>query len=271
MKQPHGTGAVGAGLAKYLSPLDIWAIAFGCNMSHDIRTPMNAIIGYTNLAREENRDPAMAEYLDKIDVSGRHLLDLIDDILEMSRIESGAAELEYAPMDLRALLRDTRDLFAAQAREKDLDFSVDFAQVRHPYVLGDRKSLSRVLLNIISNAFKFTPAGGAVSVSLWEIDSGESGRGTYELRIRDSGIGMSREFSEKVFTAFERERTSTDSGVQGTGLGMAITKGIMDRLGGGIALLKAPTVHGLRRGRAACLRPGEPDRPLSRKTKQPVV
>ncbi|MBQ9250691.1 MAG: amino acid permease [Oscillospiraceae bacterium] len=210
------------------------------NMSHDIRTPMNAIIGYTNLASKENKDPALAEYLGKIDVSGRHLLELIDDILEMSRIESGTIELNNAPLDLRALLYELRDLFEAQMAEKDLSFSVDASQVWHPYVLADRHNMNRMLLNIVSNAFKFTPEGGDIKVSLWEVDSVEENWGLYELRVQDNGIGMSREFSEKMFTAFERERTSTVSGIQGTGLGLAITKGIVDKMGGTIDVNTAP-------------------------------
>ena len=210
------------------------------NMSHDIRTPMNAIIGYTTLARKEEASPVVRDYLSKIDASSQHLLDLVNDILEMSRIESGALELEYAPADLREIFRQAGDLFAEQMKQKDISFSIFANQVRHPYVWCDKKSLDRVLLNLLSNAYKFTPSGGDISAAIWEVGSGEGGYGAYELRVQDSGIGMSKEFAEKMFTAFERERTSTNSGVQGTGLGLAITKSIVDLMDGTIEVITSP-------------------------------
>jgi CheY-like chemotaxis protein len=121
-----------------------------------------------------------------------------------------------------------------------MDFSVHTGQVRHRYVWCDRKNLNRVLLNIISNAYKFTLAGGSISASVWEIGDGEDGYGYYELRVQDSGIGMSKEFVERMFHAFERERSSTDSGVEGTGLGLAITRNIVDLMGGTIEVLTSP-------------------------------
>lgn len=210
------------------------------NMSHDIRTPMNAIIGYTNLAKAEANPPTTQDYLGKIEDSSQHLLALINDILEMSRIESGKVELEYAPEDLCEILDSMRDLFAEQMRQKQMDFSVHTSQVHHRYVWCDKKNLNRILLNILSNAYKFTPEGGTVSASLYEISGEEEGYGAYELRIRDTGIGMSREFVERMWGAFERERTSTVSGVEGTGLGLAITKSIVDLMGGTIEVLTAP-------------------------------
>ena len=210
------------------------------NMSHDIRTPMNAIIGYTNLALKEAPSPKMRDYLEKIDLSGRHLLALINDILEMSRIENGKVKLELLPVDLCAVFDDIRALFSEQMKQKGLDFSVHTSQIRNRYVWCDRKNLDRVLLNVIGNAYKFTPKGGTVSVTLWETGNGEDGYGSYEIRIQDNGIGMSKEFAEKMFTAFERERTSTDSKVEGTGLGLSITKSIVDLMGGTIEVLTAP-------------------------------
>lgn len=210
------------------------------NMSHDIRTPMNAIIGYTNLAQKEKDITKTHEYLDKIESSSQHLLALINDILEMSRIESGTIELEFLPLDLRELFEGIRDLFSEQMRQKKLDFEVHTSQVQNQYVWCDRKNLNRVLLNILSNAYKFTPEGGHITTSLCEVGSGENGYGSYEIRVQDSGIGMSREFAEKIFTAFERERTSTVSGVEGTGLGMSITKSIVDLMGGTIEVITAP-------------------------------
>ncbi len=210
------------------------------NMSHDIRTPMNAIIGYTNLARKETEPAKIYEYLDKIDKSNQHLLALINDILEMSRIENGKIELEYVPLDLCAVFEEIRNLFAEQMKQKNLDFQVHTGQLRNRYVWCDKNSLNRVLLNILSNAYKFTPNGGMITLSLMETGNGESGYGSYEIRVQDNGIGMSKEFAEKMFIAFERERTSTDSGIEGTGLGMSITKSIIDLMGGDIDVLTSP-------------------------------
>ena len=210
------------------------------NMSHDIRTPMNAIVGYTKLALEEDTSPQLHDYLKKIDLSSQHLLALINDILEMSRIESGKIELEFSPTDLCAVFDGIRDLFSEQMKQKEMDFSVHTSQVRNRYVWCDRKNLNRVLLNVLSNAYKFTPTGGTISATLWEIGNGEDGYGSYEMRIQDNGIGMSKEFVEKMFNAFERERTSTDSGIEGTGLGLSITKSIVDLMGGTIEVLTSP-------------------------------
>ncbi len=210
------------------------------NMSHDIRTPMNAIIGYTNLARKEEDSHKIHEYLEKIESSSQHLLALINDILEMSRIESGTIELEFIPIDLRALFDSIYDLFSEQMKQKNLEFQVHTNQVMNQYVWCDRKNLNRVLLNILSNAYKFTPEGGQITTSLCEVGGGEGGYGSYEIRVQDNGIGMSREFAEKIFTAFERERTSTVSGVEGTGLGMSITKSIVDLMGGTIEVITSP-------------------------------
>ncbi|MDO4991161.1 MAG: response regulator, partial [Eubacteriales bacterium] len=206
----------------------------------DIRTPMNAIIGFTNLARKETEPAKIYGYLDKIDSSSQHLLALINDILEMSRIENGKIELEYAPLDLCAVFEEIRDLFSEQMKQKRLDFQVHTRQIRNRYVWCDKNNLNRVLLNIISNAYKFTPDEGTITLSLLETGGGEGGYGSYEIRVQDNGIGMSKEFAEKMFIAFERERTSTVSGMEGTGLGMSITKSIIDLMGGTIDVLTAP-------------------------------
>jgi len=210
------------------------------NMSHDIHTPMNAIIGYTDLAQKETDIAAVQGYLDKINGSSQHLLALINDILEMSRIESGKVQLEFVPTDLGAVFNGMRDLFSEQMKRKDMDFSVHTGQVQHRYVRCDRKNLNRVLLNVLSNAYKFTPEGGTVTASVWEVGNGENGYGSYEMRVRDNGIGMSKEFADRIFDAFERERTSTVSGIEGTGLGMSITKSIVDLMGGTIEVMTAP-------------------------------
>ena len=214
---------------------------FLSNMSHDIRTPMNAIIGYTNLAKREGTTMQdMKDYLAKVESSSQHLLALINDVLEMSRIESGKMDLEEAECDLRKLMSGVRDMFATQMAGKNILYLVDAAGIKNPIVLCDKNRLNRVLLNLISNAFKFTPENGTVTVSLSQTSAAKDGIAGFELRVRDSGIGMSPEFAAKVFDAFERERTSTVSGIQGTGLGMAITKSIIDLMGGDIRVSTAP-------------------------------
>ncbi len=206
---------------------------FLSNMSHDLRTPMNAIIGYTELARREGVSVEdMRGYLEKIASSGKHLLTLINDILEMSRIENGRAEPEISETDLRRIMDDMRDMFSTQMSSKNICYTVA-VNITDDIVMCDSKRLNRILLNLISNAYKFTPEDGDVYVSLTETSRGED-TGFYELRVKDSGIGMSPEFAEKVFEAFERERTSTVSGIQGTGLGMAITKSFIDMMQGSI-------------------------------------
>ncbi len=218
---------------------------FLSNMSHDIRTPMNAIIGYTNLARQEGTDmEQMRGYMDRIQSSGTYLLELINDILEMSRIESGKITLLEQPEDLEDILEETRRLFEHQMQEKHLDFCVQ-TDLTDRYAVCDRRAVNRILLNLISNAWKFTPEGGRVDVALRQLpkpvqppdSAGPMQRqAAYELKVSDSGMGMSEEFAGKIFEAFERERTSTDSGIQGTGLGMAITKHLVDQMGGTIDL-----------------------------------
>ena len=210
------------------------------NMSHDIRTPMNAIIGYTNLARTGEASDEVKEYLDKIENSSQHLLALINDILEMSRIENGRMEPEFVPVDLCAVFEGMRELFSEQMKEKDLDFSIHTTQIEDRYVWCDRKNVNRVLLNLLSNAYKFTPEGGSVSASIWQSGTSDNGYGTYEIRVQDSGIGMSKEFAERMFNAFERERTSTVSGIEGTGLGLSITRSLVDMMGGTIEVMTAP-------------------------------
>ena len=209
--------------------------AFFFNMSHDLRTPMNAILGYTQLARRPDTDAEqMHRYLDKIHASSQHLLALINDVLEMSRIENGRMELRPVPTDLHRVMQETEDLFAAQMKEKGLHFTLR-DEAENACVLCDRERLNRVLLNLVSNAMKFTPEGGAVELTL--LQTGRTAdEGSYEIRVRDTGIGMNEDFAERVFDAFERERSSTVSGIQGTGLGMAITRNIVELMGGTISL-----------------------------------
>ena len=210
------------------------------NMSHDIRTPMNAIIGYTDLALKEPASPKLTDCLKKIQLSSQHLLSLINDILEMSRIESGKTELELLPMDICDMFDEIKDMFVEQMKGKNINFSVYHTQVQDPYVWCDKNNLTRILLNLVNNAYKFTPEKGSISVSLWETDEGAEGYSSYEIRVQDTGIGMSNEFVKKMFNPFERERTSTASGIEGTGLGLSITKSLVDLMGGTIEVLTAP-------------------------------
>ena len=283
------------------------------NMSHDIRTPMNAIIGYTHLASmEADVPPRVRDYIEKIDISGKHLLTLINDVLEMSRIESGKMELMNEPGDIEEALRTAWEMFQEQMEEKKIRYRLEIRDLQERWVSFDRNRFLRVILNLVSNAWKFTPEGGRVSVSMKQIgasrsanddadaaastqapdDTGaglkaagdgsvawqasdhestgqqvsvEEGAGrlasdrerpvsayggilpesspqwaAYEIRVRDNGIGMTREFAEVVFEAFARERTSTVSRIQGTGLGMAITKSIVEAMQGTIDVVTAP-------------------------------
>ena len=211
---------------------------FLSNMSHDIRTPMNAIIGYTTLALREDTTPAqMRNFLGKIGASSQHLLALINDVLEMSRIESGKIELTEVPTDLIKMLNDVHDMFTAQIASKYINFTVEFSNVTNRYVRCDKNHFNRVLLNLTSNAYKFTPDGGKIEIILRQLRGKFKDYAEYELHVKDSGIGMTKEFAKKIFEPFEREKTSTISGIQGTGLGMAITKSIIDLMHGNISVI----------------------------------
>ena len=258
---------------------------FLSNMSHDIRTPLNAILGYAQIAeRDTVNDAERRGYISKIRSAGQHLLALINDVLEMSRIESGKIELEEERTNLCDVFGEMREMFASQMEQKGITFTVEPRDMTDHIVMCDRTRLNRMLLNLVSNAYKFTPEGGTVSVTMRQVNkaprdnqidqvaqsaqttgtaqeiqnaqkiqsveaaqtvSGQhntriAGYGHYELCVKDTGIGMSPEFAEKVFDMFERERTSTVSGIQGTGLGMAITKSIVESMGGTIEVDSHP-------------------------------
>ena len=209
---------------------------FLSNMSHDIRTPLNAILGYTMLAQKEGqtRDDEL-QYFRKIDIAGHQLLSIVNDVLEMSRIESGKLELEPECINIEKNVREAAELMNGQMEAKGIRYQVR-CDVEQPCVLCDGNHLDRVVMNLLSNACKFTPEGGEVVVSLLQTENNpEDGR--YEIRVRDNGIGMSAEFAKNVFQPFERERTSTVGKTQGTGLGMAITKKIIDMMEGDIRLI----------------------------------
>ena len=212
--------------------------SFLSNMSHDIRTPMNAIIGFTTLAVSNIDDKKrVRDYLGKILSSSNHLLSLINDILDMSRIESGKIHLEETEVSLSDVLHDLKTIISGQIHAKQLELYMDAMDVTNEDVYCDKTRLNQVLLNLLSNAVKFTPAGGTVSVRIRQYPGKVKGSELYEIRVKDNGIGMSQEFVQKIFSPFERERTSTVSRIQGTGLGMAITKNIVNMMGGTIEVL----------------------------------
>ena len=213
---------------------------FLSNMSHDIRTPMNAIIGFTTLALSNIDDTErVKDYLGKTLASSNHLLSLINDVLDMSRIESGKIHLEEVEVNLSDVLHDLKTIVSGQIYAKQLELYMDVMDVTDEDVYCDKTRLNQILLNLLSNAIKFTPAGGTVSVRVRQLAGQVRGCGQYEFRIKDNGIGMSPEFAKKIFEPFERERTSTVSRIQGTGLGMAITKNIVDMMGGTIEVQTA--------------------------------
>ena len=213
---------------------------FLSNMSHDIRTPMNAIIGFTTLAISNLDDKErVKDYLTKTLASSNHLLSLINDVLDMSRIESGKLHLEEVEVNLSDVLHDLKTIVSGQIHAKQLELYMDAMDVTDEDVSCDKTRLNQILLNLLSNAIKFTPAGGTVSVRVRQLAGQARGCGQYEFRIKDNGIGMSPEFAKRIFEPFERERTSTVSRIQGTGLGMAITKNIVDMMGGTIEVQTA--------------------------------
>ena len=207
------------------------------NMSHDIRTPMNAIIGFTSLAAAHiDNTEQVKDYLTKIATSSNHLLSLINDVLDMSRIESGKVKIEEKECSIPEILHDLKTIVQADIMSKQLDFYIDTVDVINEHVMCDRLRLNQILLNLLSNAMKFTKPGGMVSVRILQKRNAPEGYADYEFQVKDTGIGMSPEFLKNVFEPFERERASTISGIQGTGLGMAITRNIVDMMGGSVSV-----------------------------------
>ena len=211
------------------------------NMSHDIRTPMNAIIGFTSLAAThiDNREQVL-DYLKKISTSSQHLLSLINDVLDMSRIESGKVKIEEKTVHLPDLVHDVRSIIQPNVAAKRLSLFIDTMDIEDEDIITDPLRLNQILLNILSNAIKFTPTGGMISIRIAQKNGAPKGCVCYEFRIKDNGIGMSEEFQKHIFEEFSREESSTVSGIQGTGLGMSITKNIVDLMGGTIALTSEP-------------------------------
>ena len=207
------------------------------NMSHDIRTSMNAIIGFTALAAAHVDEPELVQdYLAKISTSGQHLLSLINDVLDMSRIESGRVKIEEKEVHLPDVMHDLRTIVNANIVSKNIEFFIDAVDVDNEDILCDKLRLNQVLLNLLSNAVKYTKNGGQIIVCIIQKPGFSNGYATYEFHVKDNGIGMSKEFQKHLFEAITREESATVSGIQGTGLGMAISKNIVDMMGGTISV-----------------------------------
>ena len=210
---------------------------FLTNMSHDLRTPLNAIIGFATLAAMDLSDQAaVSDYLNQIVASTNELLSMVSDVLDMSRMDRGEGDINETPCALEDLLRELEKASRPEARARQLELSVESEKLVHATVVCDRRQLHQALANVMNNALKFTPAGGRVSVVLTETGGAPEGYGFYEFKIRDTGIGMNKDFVEHMFEPFERERTSTQSGQKGVGLGMAITKSIVEMMGGTVSV-----------------------------------
>ena len=207
------------------------------NMSHDIRTPMNAILGFTAISKKHLDDPEkMEDCLEKIESSGNHLLRLINDILEMSSIEYGKVTMEPSPCDLVSKMEKIAVMIQGEMEKKNLHFEYQ-AEVTDPYVMCDELHMDQIVLNLLGNAVKFTGEGGHIWYRVQQCGKTDDGRTIYEWHIKDDGIGMDAEFQNHMFDPFERERSSTDSGVQGTGLGLSITKSLVKLMGGNIHVI----------------------------------
>ena len=214
---------------------------FLSNMSHDIRTPMNAIIGFTTIAVShiDNQDQ-VRDCLQKVLSSSNHLLSLINDILDMSRIESGKVQIKEQECNISEMMHSLVNIIQPQIKAKQLELFIDTFEVANEDVVADSLKLNQVFINLLSNAVKYTPAGGTVSFRIMQKTGFRHGYGDYKFIIRDNGIGMSPEFVEHIFEPFEREATATQSGIQGTGLGMAITKNIVEMMNGKISVESEP-------------------------------
>ena len=210
---------------------------FLSDMSHDIRTPMNAIIGFATLAGSHIQEfERVQAYLDKITASGKHLLSLFNDVLDITRIEGGRVHLEELPQSLADMIRDIKNTVQGQATSKEINYVMETVDLLHERVFCDRLRFNQVLLNLISNAIKYTNPGGDVTVTISEVPSSKGGFASFDFKVVDNGIGMSTEFVNHIFEPFERENNGSSNVVQGTGLGMAITKNIIDLMGGLISI-----------------------------------
>ena len=214
--------------------------AFLSNMSHDIRTPMNAIIGMTTIAQQYLHDPVrINSCLSKIELASNHLLELINDILDMSKIESGKLSLKESPLNLAELIHNLISLINPQLKEHQHELHVDTYNISNEYLLGDTVRLNQIFTNILSNSIKFTPRGGKLKLEITQLALAPTGYGHFRFVFSDNGIGIDQEFLPHLFTPFERSQTPNTDSIEGTGLGMAITKNIIDLMGGTIEVTSA--------------------------------
>lgn len=208
------------------------------NMSHDIRTPMNAVLGFTDLAIQAGNDTAkIQDYLEKIRISGNHLLGIVNEVLEISRIESGQTKLDETVCSISDIVTETDVIIREQALKKNQEFSIDIWKVQDLYIYCDKLRIKEILVNLLGNAVKYTQNGGQISLCMIQTPCERNGYGNYEIHVKDNGCGMSQEFLKKIFVPFERQANSTISGIQGTGLGMPIVKGFVDAMGGTIDII----------------------------------
>ena len=215
--------------------------SFLANMSHDIRTPMNAIIGMTSLIRYDAGDKArVIEYADKIDTSSQHLLGIINDILDMSKIEAGKTVFKYSDFSIVDFIQELDTIFHSQIYEKQQTFTIIKENIRHEWVNGDRVHLMQIFSNLLSNAIKYTQEGGEIQILAEECESNSSVYAKYRFLVSDNGMGMSADFKNTIFDTFTREENSLTNKIQGTGLGMAITKNLVDSMGGTIDVESEP-------------------------------
>ena len=207
------------------------------NMSHDIRTPMNAIIGFTNMSVKHIDDKNMVlDCLSKVKSSGQYMVSLLNDILDMAKINQGKLKIENEEVFLPELVKSLENIVKESAKEKQLELDFNYADLNEGHVWTDALQLRRIMMNIISNAIKYTKPGGSIKVVFRELPDDDPEKGIYEFTVEDNGIGMTPEFVEHIFEQFQRERNSTTSGIQGTGLGMAITKNLVDCMNGTISV-----------------------------------
>ena len=208
------------------------------NMSHDIRTPMNAVLGFTDLAIQAGNDTSkIQDYLEKIRISGHHLLGIVNEVLEISRIESGQTKLDETVCSITDIVSETDVIIREQALRKKQEFTIDIWKVQDLYIYCDKLRIKEILVNLLGNAVKYTPNEGKISLRIIQTACEQEGYGNYEIHIKDNGCGMSQEFLKKIFVPFERQNNSTISGIQGTGLGMPIVKGFVDAMGGSIDII----------------------------------
>ena len=209
--------------------------SFLANMSHDIRTPMNAIIGMTSLIRYDAGDKGkVIEYADKIDTSSQHLLGIINDVLDMSKIEAGKTVFKYSDFSIAEFIQELDTIFHSQIYEKKQTFTITKENIQHEWVNGDRVHLMQIFSNLLSNAIKYTQEGGEIQLLAEECESNSSVYAKYRFLVSDNGMGMAADFKDMIFDTFTREENSMTNKIQGTGLGMAITKNLVDSMGGTI-------------------------------------